>query len=79
MTKPVSARDPERDESQNEFMSLVVPAGLAAAQCVSDLASQIDCPKIPVEQLKTRKTGELLIREFNLQISVDSVVDFAIS
>jgi hypothetical protein len=44
-----------------------------------DLPAKIDGPEVAVEQLQTGKTSEFLIRELDLKITVDSLVDFAIS
>jgi hypothetical protein len=44
-----------------------------------DPCAKARCPEVAIEKLKTRETREFLIGELDLQISIDSAVDFAIS
>ena len=78
MAKPIPAREPQSNERQNKFLDLVVTVGLGTVKRGFDPNPQVDSPKEAVKKLKTRETGEFLICELDLKISVDSIVDFAI-
>jgi hypothetical protein len=79
MSQAISTGKPKRNEGQNQFVNLVVAPNLGAAHRSLDLPSEVDRPEIAIKKLKPREARQLLIRELDLKICIDSRMDFAIS
>ena len=79
MTQTITSTEPEGNKRQDELRDFIVTANPRAPKCGIDHSLEVNPSKVAIEQLKTGKTGQLLISKLNLQISIDSVVDFAIS